>query len=144
MIDVRAILAKSDLFSGLSDALERGVGDLGELVARVRALLRRAHGRAVEVIHYRNLVLTPGSLSVTRDGETISLSRRECAVLAYLLEHQGIAISRARLEESLYGWNEEIESNAVEVHIHNLRRKLGANLIRTIRGVGYLVPREST
>ncbi len=117
--------------------------DLGELVARVRALLRRAHGRSVAAIRYRDLMLTPDNLSVTRGEETIGLSRRECAILTHLIEHQGTAISRARLEESLYGWNEEVESNAVEVHIHNLRRKLGAELIRTIRGVGYLVPRES-
>ncbi len=117
--------------------------DLGELVARVRALHRRAHGRSVDAIRYRDLVVVPDSLSVTRGAETIGLSRRECSLLIHLLEHQGTAISRARLEENLYGWNEEVESNAVEVHIHNLRRKLGADLIRTIRGVGYLVPREA-
>lgn len=116
--------------------------DLAELVARIRALLRRAHGRATNTIRYRDLVLHPDSLSVVRGKDTITLSGRECAILVDLLEHQGTALSRARLEEGLYGWNEEIESNAVEVHIHNLRRKLGAELIRTIRGVGYLVPRE--
>ena len=116
--------------------------DLAELVARIRALLRRAHGRATNTLRYRDLVLHPDSLSVVRGKDTITLSGRECAILVDLLEHQGTALSRARLEEGLYGWNEEIESNAVEVHIHNLRRKLGAELIRTIRGVGYLVPRE--
>ncbi|MBN8728471.1 MAG: response regulator [Xanthomonadales bacterium] len=116
--------------------------DLAELVARIRALLRRAHGRATNTLSYRDLVLHPDSLSVVRGKDTITLSGRECAILVDLLEHQGTALSRARLEEGLYGWNEEIESNAVEVHIHNLRRKLGAELIRTIRGVGYLVPRE--
>ena len=117
--------------------------DLGELVARIRALLRRAHGRSVDAIRYRDLLLAPASLTVTRDGQTITLSGRECAILVDLLEHQGTALSRARLEESLYGWNEEVESNAVEVHIHNLRRKLGSELIRTIRGVGYLIPRDA-
>lgn len=116
---------------------------LSELVARIHALLRRAHGRSSEAIRYRDLVLTPASLTVTRGAETITLSGRECAILVDLLEHRGTALSRARLEEGLYGWNEEIESNAVEVHISNLRKKLGADLIKTIRGVGYLVPRDT-
>ncbi len=115
---------------------------LSELVARIRAVLRRAHGRSTATIHYRDLVLAPESLTVTRGGETITLSGRECAILVDLLEHRGTALSRARLEEGLYGWNEEIESNAVEVHISNLRKKLGADFIKTIRGVGYLVPRD--
>jgi len=117
--------------------------DLAELVARIRALLRRAHGRSVDAIRYRDLVLVPDSLTVTRGAETITLSGRECAILTDLVEHRGTALSRARLEESLYGWNEEVESNAVEVHIHNLRRKLGNDLIRTIRGVGYLIPKDT-
>ena len=118
--------------------------DLAELIARIRALLRRAHGRSVETIRYRDLVLVPDSLTVTRGKETIMLSGRECAILVDLLEHRGTALSRTRLEENLYGWNEEVESNAVEVHIHNLRKKLGSDLIKTIRGVGYLMPRESS
>jgi DNA-binding response OmpR family regulator len=116
--------------------------DLAELVARIRALLRRAHGRGVTSIRYRDLLLQPDSLSVTRGDEHIQLSARECAILTDLLEHRGTALSRARLEESLYGWNEEVDSNAVEVHIHNLRKKLGADLIKTIRGVGYLVQKD--
>lgn len=118
--------------------------DLAELVARIRALLRRAHGRSVETIRYRDLVLVPDSLTVTRGEETITLSGREYAILVDLLEHRGTALSRTRLEENLYGWNEEVESNAVEVHIHNLRKKLGSDLIKTIRGVGYLIARESS
>lgn len=117
--------------------------DLSELVARIRALLRRAHGRSKPSIHYRDLVLEPDSLTVRRGAENIQLSHRECAVLVDLLEHRGTALSRARLEENLYGWNEEVESNAVEVHIHNLRRKLGADLIKTIRGVGYLIRKDA-
>lgn len=116
---------------------------LSELVARIRALLRRAHGRSTEAIRYRDLVLAPDSLTVTRGDETITLSGRECAVLTDLLEHRGTALSRARLEEGLYGWNEEIDSNAVEVHISNLRKKLGSDLIKTIRGVGYLIPKDT-
>ncbi len=117
--------------------------DLSELVARIRALLRRAHGRSTDTIRHLDIVLTPASLVVTRGEETVSLSGRECAILVELLEHRGMALSRARLEESLYGWGEEIESNAVEVHIHNLRRKLGADLIRTVRGVGYMIRKEA-
>jgi DNA-binding response OmpR family regulator len=117
--------------------------DLAELVARLRALLRRAHGRSVPQIRYGDLVVEPQSLIARRGSEKITLSARECAILVDLLEHRGTALSRARLEESLYGWNEEVESNAVEVHIHNLRKKLGAGLIRTIRGVGYLISREA-
>jgi two-component system, OmpR family, response regulator QseB len=116
--------------------------DLAELVARIRALLRRAHGRSIDAIRYRDLVLAPDSLTVTRGEQSITLSARECAILVDLLEHRGSALSRARLEESLYGWNEEIDSNAVEVHIHNLRKKLGSDLITTIRGVGYLIAKE--
>jgi DNA-binding response OmpR family regulator len=117
--------------------------DLAELVARIRALLRRAHGRGTQAIRHLDLTLEPGSLTVRRGDETIRLSQRECAVLLDLLEHRGTALSRARLEENLYGWNEEVESNAVEVHVHNLRRKLGADLIKTIRGVGYLIRKEA-
>lgn len=117
--------------------------DLAELVARIRALLRRAHGRSAPAIQYRELVVSPDSLTVQRGAEAIQLSGRECAILINLLEHQGTALSRARLEESLYGWNEEVESNAVEVHIHNLRKKLGADLIKTIRGVGYLIQKDA-
>lgn len=118
--------------------------DLAELVARIHALLRRAHGRSTQHISYLNLSIDPASLQVFQDGKTIQLSARECAILTHLLEHQGVALSRARLEESLYGWNEEVESNAVEVHIHNLRKKLGESLIKTIRGVGYLIRKENT
>lgn len=118
--------------------------DLTELIARIRALLRRAHGRSTDVIRYRDLLLAPASLTVTRGRQNIMLSTRECAILVDLLEHSGTALSRARLEESLYGWNEEVESNAVEVHIHNLRKKLGNELIKTIRGVGYLISKDMT
>lgn len=133
----------SGLNAGADDYLIKPF-DLAELVARIHALLRRAHGRSTPQISYQNLSIDPASLQVFQDDKTIQLSARECAILTHLLEHQGVALSRARLEESLYGWNEEVESNAVEVHIHNLRKKLGESLIKTIRGVGYLIRKENT
>jgi two-component system, OmpR family, response regulator QseB len=143
------VLTARDTVHDRVAGLEAGADDylikpfaLAELVARIRALLRRAHGRGVTTLRYRDLLLQPDSLTVTRGDEHIQLSARECAILTDLLEHRGTALSRARLEESLYGWNEEVESNAVEVHIHNLRKKLGADLIKTIRGVGYLVQKD--
>lgn len=113
--------------------------DLDELAARIRALLRRASGRAAPLISHGKLEVDPASRQVMLDGCHVELSPREFAILLVLLEGAGRALSREQLEQSLYGWGEEVESNAVEVHIHHLRKKLGADLIRTIRGVGYLV-----
>lgn len=113
--------------------------DLDELAARLRALLRRAGGRSVPVISHGLLRLDPAAHTVTRDGNQVDLSPREFAILLDLLENIGRVQSREQLEQSLYGWGEEVESNAVEVHIHHLRKKLGTELIRTIRGVGYMV-----
>ena len=111
--------------------------DLDELAARIRALLRRKSGRPVPQLEHLGLVLDPAAHRVTRDGVEVALSPREFAVLQLLLERPGAILSRAQLEERLYGWGEEVESNAVEVHIHGLRRKLGAQFILTVRGVGY-------
>jgi two-component system response regulator QseB len=113
--------------------------DLDELAARVRAVLRRQSGRAENIIEHMGVTLDPASHEVTRDGESINLSHREFALLEALLERPGQVLSRAQLEERLYGWGEEVESNAVEVHIHNLRKKLGAEYIQNVRGVGYRV-----
>ncbi len=135
----------ADRIAGLEIGADDYMGkpfDLGELIARCRALLRRAHGRSVELIHYRDLTIDPTTFSALRDGQQIALTVRECTILIELLSHQGTVLSRARLEESLYGWNDEIESNAIEVHISNLRKKLGAEFIKTVRGAGYLVARE--
>ena len=112
---------------------------LDELAARMRALLRRDVAREDNVLRNGNLALDPAAHAVTRDGVVVEMSAREFALLAALLERPGTALSKAQLEEKLYGWGEEVESNTVEVHVHNLRKKLGAETIRTIRGVGYLV-----
>lgn len=114
--------------------------DLDELSARIRALMRRRGGRASPLIEHGALTLDPATRAVTLDGRPVSLSGREFALLHALLERPGMPLSRAQLEERLYGWGEEVESNAVEVHIHSLRRKLGAAWIRNVHGVGYLVP----
>ena len=117
--------------------------DLNEVSARLRALLRRRVGRAAPIIENGPLTLDPASREVRLDGNEISLSAREFGILHALMEAPGVPLSRSQLEERLYGWQEEIGSNAVEVHIHALRRKLGSDWIRNVRGVGYMVPRES-
>ena len=114
--------------------------DLTELSARIRALMRRQAGRSSPVIEHGPLSLNPATHEVTLDGAPVSLSAREFALLHAFLEQPGVPLSRTQLEERLYGWDEEIESNVVEVYIHSLRRKLGAEWIRNVRGVGYLVP----
>ena len=113
--------------------------DLDELAARVRALARRQAGRAEPVIRHGDIVLDPAAHSVTLDGKPVELSPREFGVLRELLQNAGTVLSKARLEQSLYGWDQELGSNAVEVHIHHLRRKLGTHLIKTLRGIGYTV-----
>lgn len=128
----------SGLDAGADDYLIKPF-DLDELAARTRALLRRAGGRAAPLIVHGKLEVDPASRRVALDGNPVELSPREFAILLVLLESAGRALSREQLEQSLYGWGEEVESNAVEVHIHHLRKKLGTELIRTIRGVGYLV-----
>ena len=116
--------------------------DLDELLARLRALRRRYGGRNELSIRYRHLMLDPETHQVTLNGNSIKLTAREFSLLETLLESVGRVLSRARLEQALYGWNDGVESNAIEVHIHNLRRKLTDIPILTIRGVGYLLPVE--
>jgi two-component system, OmpR family, response regulator QseB len=113
--------------------------DLEELNARIRALLRRSKSRAKPTVTHGNIVLDPASHMVALDGEIIMISRREFSLLQKLLENTGRVISREQLNQTLYGWGENIDSNALEVHIHNLRKRFGTTLIRTIRGVGYMV-----
>jgi DNA-binding response OmpR family regulator len=116
--------------------------DLHELAARLRALVRRAHGQPQERLAVQGLVLDPAGRSVTEDGVAVALSGREFDLLHALVLNAGRVLSREQLEQHLYSWGREVDSNAVEVHVHHLRRKLGRTLIQTVRGVGYLLPRE--
>ncbi len=114
--------------------------DLLELGARLRALVRRSHGQAQERLVWRDLTLDPAARQVSRAGAETALSAREFDLLELLLRQTGRVLSREQLEERLYAWGQEVDSNAIEVHVHHLRRKLGAGLIETVRGVGYRVP----
>ncbi len=115
--------------------------DLKEMLARIRALLRRAAGRAEPIYEYADITINPATREVTAAGNPVLLSAREWAVLEPLLARPGTVLSRAQLEEKLYGWNDDVSSNAVEVYVHGIRKKLGAALIQNIRGVGYRVPK---
>jgi two-component system OmpR family response regulator/two-component system response regulator QseB len=117
--------------------------DLDELLARVRALLRRSAGRAEPVFEHGAVRLNPATHEATLRGQPVTLSQREWAVLEALIARPGAILSRAQLEEKLYSWKDEISSNAVEVYVHSLRKKLGAELIHNIRGMGYVIPRET-
>jgi len=142
------ILTARDAVSDRVAGLDAGADDylvkpfsLDELAARMRALLRRDVARGDNVLRNGDLALDPVARTVTRDGAPVDLSNREFALLAALLERPGTALSKTQLEGRLYGWGDEVESNAVEVHVHNLRKKLGPDAIRTIRGVGYVIER---
>ena len=113
--------------------------DLDELLARLRALSRRAAGRAIPFIHYGKLCINPENHIVSYDNQPIVLARREYMVLIKLLENTGRVLSREQLEQSLYGWLDDVDSNALEVHIHHIRKKIPVDLIRTVRGVGYTI-----
>jgi two-component system response regulator QseB len=129
------------LDSGADDYLVEPF-DLDELAARLRAVSRRKTGRAAPVLRQGDPTLDPATREVSMLGRAVALSAREFDVLAALLERPGSVLSRAQLEQRIYGWGEEVESNAVEVHVHSLRRKLGAEAIRTLRGAGYFVPKS--
>jgi two-component system response regulator QseB len=132
--------AVEDRIRGLDDGADDYLGkpfDLDEVAARLRALRRRAVGRATPTVSWRDLVLDPERRTANAGGEALNLSRREFALLLALVERPGVIQSKADLEALLYGWQEEIESNAVEVHIHNLRSKIGRERIETVRGLGY-------
>ena len=115
--------------------------DLHELAARLRALVRRAHGQPQECLIAQDIVLDPASRSVRKAGEPVTLSTREFDLLQAFMLGADRVLSREQLEQQLYSWGQEVESNAIEVHVHNLRRKLGPALIHTVRGVGYMLQR---
>ena len=140
------VLTARDALGDRVKGLDAGADDylvkpfeLDELCARLRAVLRRHGGRAQPVLSHGGVTLDPATRQVTRDGVPVLLSAREFAVLEALMLRPGALLSRAQLEDRLYGWGEEIESNAVSVYVHQLRRKLGADFIGNMRGVGYFV-----
>jgi two-component system OmpR family response regulator len=136
--------AVSDRIAGLDAGADDYVlkpFDIDELLARVRALIRRSAGRGEPVFEHKGVSLNPATREATVDGQPVTLSSREWAVLEPMLLRPGVVFSRRQLEEKLYGWKEDISSNAVEVYVHGLRKKLGADLIQTVRGLGYVVPR---
>lgn len=128
------------LDAGADDYLAKPF-DLSELLARLRALLRRAKGMTGPLIRHDRIVLDPAGRTVMLDGTPVDLSAREFGTLQELVVNAGRVLSKAQIEERLYGWGEEIESNTIEVYIHHLRRKLYPELIQTVRGVGYLIPK---
>ena len=117
--------------------------DLGELLARIRSLVRRAAGRAEPVYAHAGVSIDPATREVTVEGVPVVVSAREWAILELLLVRPGTVLSRKQLEERLYSWKDGVSSNAVEVHIHSLRKKMGGDLIQNVRGVGYMISKES-
>lgn len=147
VILLSALDERPDRIRGLDTGADDYLGkpfDLDELAARLRAIARRGEGRAGPVLRAAGIVLDPADLTVTIGSKTVSLSRREFAILSALMERPGVVRSRGELEDRLYGWQDEIESNAVEVHIHNLRTKVGRTTIETLRGLGYRLRDAST
>jgi two-component system OmpR family response regulator/two-component system response regulator QseB len=130
------------LDGGADDYVVKPV-DLDELAARLRALVRRAHGQPQELLQVQDVQLDPAGRTVQRGGQPVALSQREFDLLQALMLAAGRVLSREQLEQQLYSWGNEVDSNAVEVHIHHLRKKLGPQLIQTVRGVGYLCPRSA-
>ena len=143
------VVSARDALSDRVAGLDAGANDyilkpfeMDELAARLRSAIRSRSGRADPVLRSGDLALYPDTKMVTKNGITVSLSAREFALLELLMRRPGLPMSRAQLEERLLGWGEEVASNALEVNIHNLRRKLGTACILNIRGVGYFVPRD--
>lgn len=140
------ILTARDTVSDKIDGLDAGADDylikpfdLDELAARLRALIRRGQGRATPLLTHGQLSVDVAARRATLAGQELDLSAREFALLEILLANAGRALTRSQLEEQLYGWDSEVESNTIEVHIHHLRKKCGGDLIRTLRGVGYMI-----
>ncbi|MBY0493897.1 MAG: response regulator [Cyanobacteria bacterium] len=130
----------SGLDRGADDYVVKPV-DLDELAARLRALIRRSSGAPGPVLRVDGLVLDPSARSVTLDGRPVQLQAKEFTLLQELMLNAGRVLSREQLEQRLYAWGEEVESNAIEVHIHHLRRKLSTEVITTVRGAGYVIPK---
>ncbi len=146
-IPVLVLTARSDITDRVN-ALDVGADDyvvkpfdMEELCARLRALYRRYRDHTTVILRNGNLILDPDARTVTIGGSPVSLSKREFDVLHLLMDNAGRVLSRSRLDEAVSGWKNEVESNAVEVHIHHLRKKLGIERIRTVRGVGYVIER---
>lgn len=136
--------APADLVTGLDTGADDYLTkpfEFDELCARLRALIRRTRGLTVQQIQHKNIVIDSAAHTVHIDDKSVDLSRREFALLEELVSKKGQVLSRNYLEEKLYGWGDEIESNTIEVYIHHLRKKFGSDLIKTVRGVGYTVPK---
>ena len=130
----------ADRIGGLDTGADDYLGkpfDLDEVAARLRAISRRAAGRASPVLVWNGIELDPGRRTVEVDGKPVCLSRREFSILEALMRHPGTVLSKDQLADRLYGWEEDVESNAVEVHVHHLRVKIGRDAIETVRGLGY-------
>lgn len=143
------MLTAQDAIADRITGLDTGADDyltkpfaLDELCARLRALTRRSRGLSSQLIHYKDITIDPSAHCVTQNKVPVELSRREFSLLEELISSAGRVLSRSYLEEKLYNWGNEIESNTIEVYIHHLRKKFGTDLIKTIRGVGYTAPKE--
>ena len=143
------ILTAQDDISDRVKGLDAGADDylvkpfaFAELYARLRALSRRKRGTASETIHYKNIKIDTTSHTVELNEQTVVLSRREFSLLVELITNQGRVLSRRHLEQKLYSWRDEVESNTIEVHIHHLRKKFYPDLFKTVRGIGYIVAKE--
>jgi len=138
------ILTARDALAQRVTGLQQGADDylckpfaLSEVAARLQALIRRRHGQLTPTLQHGGVILEPSSHSVTLNGQPLAMKARELALLELFLLNPGRVLTRAALEEKLYGWDDDVSSNAVEVHIHHLRKKLGSEFIRTVHGVGY-------
>ncbi|MEE9452059.1 MAG: winged helix-turn-helix domain-containing protein, partial [Gammaproteobacteria bacterium] len=148
LFNLRSLTARETLADKV-ESFDNGTDDfltkpfeLEELCVRIRACVRRSAGRAHAMLVHKNIVLNPASRCVTLDGKSVDLPRREFALLHKLLENVGHVVSRDHLAQSIYGWEKDVSSNALEVHIHSIRKKLHADFILTVRGIGYTIERE--
>lgn len=130
------------LDTGADDYVVKPI-DLNELAARLRALIRRSHGQPSELLQVQDVVLDTAARSVSQNGLAVALSTREFDLLNALMLNAGRVMSREQLEQHLYSWGQEVDSNAVEVHVHHLRKKLGSQLIQTVRGIGYMLMKDA-